>query len=89
MTAPPHVQPTAIAITTDSRYGYVCNFSSAIDPTVINKYDLTTLTRVDSMQAGITTHDVKITSDGSTVIACNRFSDNVTLVHTDGDTVRY
>lgn len=89
VTAPPHVQPTAISITPDSKYGYICNFSSAIDPTFIHKYDLTTLTRIDSMQAGITTHDVKITSDGSTVVACNRFSDNVTLVHTDGDTVSF
>lgn len=88
--ASPAVQPSAIAITADSRYGYVCNFSTAsAGPTLIHKYDLINMTKADSMQAGVTTHDLKITSDGSVVVACNRFSDNVTLVYPDGDTVAF
>ncbi len=84
-------QPTAIAITDDSRYGYVCNFASESlnSPTKIYKFDLSTMTLVDSMQAGAVTHDVKITSDGSVVIAVNRYSDNVTLVYPDADTVTF
>ncbi len=83
-------QPTAIAITADSRYGYICNFSSANTSTRtrIYKYDLLNMTLVDSMQAGAVTHDVKITSDGSVVIATNRYSDNLTLIYPDADTVR-
>ena len=89
VTMPGAVQPSAIAITADSRYGYVCNFSSANELTRILKYDLNTLQLVDSMQAGATTHDVKITSDGRIVVATNRNTDNITLVYTDADTVAF
>ena len=41
------------------------------------------------MQAGQVTHDVKITSDGSVVIATNRTTDNLTMVYTDEDTVTF
>ncbi len=76
-------QPTAIAITEDSRYGYICDFSSnsTSSLTKIYKYDLTTLTLIDSMQAGTVTHDIKITSDGSVVIATNKNSNKLTLVY--------
>lgn len=83
------VQPSAIAITLDGQYGYVCNFSPAFSSTRIHKYDLSTLTVVDSVQAGATTHDVKITSDGKIVIATNRNTDDLTMVYTDLDTVTF
>lgn len=89
VTAPPAVQPSAIVITPDSRYGYVCNFSAASSPTKIHKYDLTTMTHVDSLPAGVTTHDLKITSDGSVIVACNRFTDNLTLAYPGPDTVTF
>lgn len=84
-------QPTAIAITEDGLYGYVCNFSTFNQSTrtKIYKFNLTTMTLVDSMQAGAVTHDVQITTDGSVVIATNRFSDELTLVYPDQDTVRH
>lgn len=85
----PSVQPSAIAITADSRFGYICNFSSPSQPTVITKYDLVSMQNVGTVQAGALTHDLKITSDGSVVIACNRNTDNITLVYTDADTVAF
>lgn len=89
VTVPPAVQPSAIAITSNPQYGYVCNFSSGDLPTRIYKFDLETMDTVLSVQAGAITHDIKITSDGSTVIASNRNSDNLTLVFTDADTVAF
>jgi len=84
------VIPSAIAITSDSKYGYVCDFAqSAGTATRVRKYDLTTLQEVNSMQAGEITHDVKITHDGSVVIATNRASDNLTMIYTDEDTVTF
>ncbi|MFQ5607664.1 MAG: lactonase family protein [Candidatus Zixiibacteriota bacterium] len=84
---PPGVQPTAIAITSDSKFGYVCNFSLATQRTLIHKFDLATLQTVGSALAGAMTHDIKITGDGSVVIACNRFSDDLTLLYPGPDTV--
>jgi DNA-binding beta-propeller fold protein YncE len=81
---------SAIAITKDSRYGYVCDFQqSAGTASKVRKYDLATLQQVDSMQAGEITHDVKITSDGAVVVATNRATDNVTMIYTDEDTVTF
>ena len=85
----PAMVPSAIAVTADSRYGYVCNFSSPSQPTVILKYDLSTMQYVRAVQAGIMTHDLKITSDGTVVVACNMNSDDVTLVYTGVDTVTF
>ena len=85
----PAVVPSAMAITADSRYGYVCNFSSPSQRTFIHKYDLSTMQYVTALQAGIMTHDIKITSDGSVVVACNMNSDDVTLVYAGPDTVTF
>ncbi|MFQ5498151.1 MAG: hypothetical protein ACE5FH_00625, partial [Candidatus Zixiibacteriota bacterium] len=82
-------QPSAIAISADGLFGYICNFSNSTDPTQIHKYNLADLTKIASLQAGAFTHDLKITSDGSLVIACNRFSDNLTLVDARADTVAF
>lgn len=89
VSVPPAVIPSAIAISQDNRYGYICNFSRLSGYSKIHKYDLSTMQHVDSMLAGAMTHDLKITSDGSTIIACNRNSDNVTLIYTDADTVTF
>ncbi len=86
---PPGIQPSAIAITADSRYGYICNFGSPDALTRIHKIDLNDLSDAGSVQAGAFTHDLKITSDGSTVVACNRHTENVTLVYPDADTVAF
>ncbi len=89
VTVPPAVQPSAIVIMPDGKTGYVCNFSLPGRRTQINKYDLTTMTNIGSFPAGVTTHDLKITSDGSVIIACNRFGDNLTLLYPDADTVTF
>jgi DNA-binding beta-propeller fold protein YncE len=89
MPAPPAVQPTSIAITNDSRFGYICNFSLPSERTFIHKFDLGTLTRLRTIQAGSYTHDVKMTSDGSLIIACNMNTDDLTLVYTGADTVAF
>jgi YVTN family beta-propeller protein len=81
--------PTAIAITSDSRFGYICDFASGSGATRVRKYDLTTLQEVNSVQAGAISHDLKITSDGSVVIVTNRNTDNLTLVYTDEDSVTF
>jgi DNA-binding beta-propeller fold protein YncE len=85
----PGVVPSAIAVTADSKYGYVCNFSSPSQRTFIHKYDLSTMQYVTALQAGAMTHDIKITSDGSVVVACNMTSDDVTLVYAGPDTVTF
>ncbi len=89
VTTPPSVQPTAIAITHDGRFGYICNFSLPGERTHIHKFDMATLSYVSSMQAGSVTHDVKITSDGAMIVACNMNSDDITLVYPDEDTVAF
>ena len=86
---PAAVRPAAIAITNDSRYGYLCNFSSTTSRTFIHKYDLTTMTWIKQLQAGATTHDLRITSDGATVVATNRFTDDITTIRTTDDDINF
>ena len=57
VTTQPAVQPSAIAITADNLYGYVCNFSSPSARTEIHKYDLTTMTWLKQLQAGAITQN--------------------------------
>ena len=89
VTTQPSVQPSAIAITADNQFGYVCNFSSPGARTEIHKYDLTTMQWLKQLQAGAFTHDIKITSDGSVVIACNRNTDDLTFIYPDADTLTF
>ncbi|MEK7775207.1 MAG: YncE family protein [Candidatus Zixiibacteriota bacterium] len=86
---PGAVLPSAIAITADGHFGYVSDFTMSASTPQIYKFDLTTLDHVASFQAGYMTHDIKITSDGSVVIACNMASDNLTLVYPDADSVTF
>lgn len=83
------VLASAIAVTADGRYGYVSDFTMAAANPRVYKYDLVTLQQVASVQAGGMTHDVKITSDGAVVIACNMMSDDLTLIYTEADTVTF
>ncbi|MEE8404621.1 MAG: hypothetical protein V3S17_04455, partial [candidate division Zixibacteria bacterium] len=89
VSVPPSVVPSAIVITNNNMYGYVCNFLALSSNSKIHKYNLSTMQHVDSMLAGAMTHDVKITFDGSVIVACNRKSDDVTLIYTDADTVTF
>jgi YVTN family beta-propeller protein len=82
----PGLFPTSIAITPDGLFGYVCDFSAAGQETRVYKVNLQTLSIVDSISAGASTHDVDITSDGSIVVATN-MSDVITMIYTDADTV--
>ena len=45
------------------------------------------MTVVDSVPAGAMTHDLKITKDGRWVVACNRNTEDITIVDTQADTV--
>jgi len=81
---PTSVLPSAIAITADGAFGYVCNFTFSRQspvPARIYKYKLDNFDTVSTIQAGLTTHDLKITSDGSVVIACNRNSDMLNMIY--------
>lgn len=86
---PPAVMPSAIAIDGSGQYGYVSNFSTTTQRSFIHKYNLATMTWVKQLQAGATTHDLKATSDGSLIVACNRFSNDVTLIATETDDVDF
>lgn len=77
---PPAVLPSAIAITADGKFGWVCNFNNQDDITRLLKYDLDSMVLVDSAQAGARTHDLKITSDGAWLVACNSNTDDLTLI---------
>ena len=89
VTAQPAVQPTAIAITPNGQFGYVCNFSLPDQRTQIHKYDLLAMTYEGAMQAGSLTHDIKGTSDGRMLVACNMNSDDLTIVYPDEDSVAF
>ena len=82
----PAVFPTSMAITPDGLFGYVADFSATGVETRVYKVNLGTLTIVDSVSAGASTHDVDITSDGSIVVATN-MGDVITMIYTDADTV--
>ncbi len=84
---PGSVIPTAIAVTKDGQYGYVCDFSAGTTPGNIYKYQLSDLSLVDQFGTGASTHDLKITHDGKIVIAASLNSDNVTFIYTDADSV--
>jgi len=86
---PPAVMPSAIAIDGDGQYGYISNFSTTTQRSFIHKYDVSTMTWVKQLQAGATTHDLKATSDGALIVACNRFSNDITLIETETDDVDF
>lgn len=74
--------PTSLAITGDGLTGYLCDFNAPItSPGHIHKYDLNTMTFVDSSFGnGGASHDLMFNSTGSVLMACSRGTDDVTLV---------
>ncbi len=85
-----NIFPTSLAITPDGLFGYLCDFNSAITaPGHIHKYNLSTMTFVDSAFGnGGASHDLMFNSTGSMLVAVSRGTDDVTLVYFRGDSVR-
>ncbi|MFZ1683666.1 MAG: beta-propeller fold lactonase family protein, partial [Candidatus Zixiibacteriota bacterium] len=80
--------PTAIAVTLNGVYGYIADFTDKNTDGKIIKYNLGTMVVVPvNLQTGRGTHDIKITHDGTRVIACNRFTDDITIVNVSNDSV--
>jgi DNA-binding beta-propeller fold protein YncE len=80
--------PTAMVIASDNSSGYICDFTTTLSPGRIHKYNLNSMTFVDSsISNGAASHDLKISSDRTLIVACSRFSDDVTLVYLPEDTV--
>jgi DNA-binding beta-propeller fold protein YncE len=87
-TTPGAVFPTSIAVSISGGVGYVADFTASPTTGNIIKYDLNTMdVLLSTIQSGSGTHDVKATNDGSKVIACNRFTDDLTIVTTSNDNV--
>lgn len=84
----PAVQPSAIAITSDSRYGYICNFTPVDQSNPVYKYDLMApMTLSREVLAGKRSHDLTITADGAIMIVTNQRSDDLTLIDPEADSV--
>lgn len=82
------VFPTSMATTVSGQFGYLADFTASPTTGKLLKYDLGTLTLANgNIQSGSGTHDVKVSHDGSTVVACNRFTDDLTIVNTTNDQV--
>lgn len=74
-----NVLPTSIAISPDGKTGWTTDFTGSGNGR-LHKYDLETMQWVDSTVAtGRGTHDIKITTDGNTIVACNDASDGLTI----------
>ncbi len=88
VTHPGTLFPTAIALGPTGQVGYVCDFN-ATGITHIHRLDLATMTFADSLLQtnGAQTHDIKITSDGTTLIACNWKSDNLVMVKLESSAI--
>ena len=83
-----NVFPTSLAITPNSTFGYLCDFTPSSTPGHIHKYNLNTMTFVDSTFGnGAASHDLMFNSNGSMLVACSRNTDDVTLVYFPGDSV--
>ncbi len=79
--------PAAIAFNATDEFGYLCDFTSGINLSKMYKFNLTSLTLVDSLPSGAMSHDLKNTSDGRWIIACNRNTEDVTMVDTQTDDI--
>lgn len=83
------VFPTSLAITASGIFGYLCDFNSpSSTPGHIHKYNLSTMTFVDSTFGnGAASHDLMFTQDYSKLVAVSRNTDDVTIVYFPGDSV--
>ncbi len=82
------VFPSSIAITNDNMFAYVSDFTDKSlfsKPNFVYKINVNTMTLVDSIPDGATSHDLKITSDGKWVIVSNRDNERVTMIDTQTD----
>ncbi|MCM2272051.1 MAG: YncE family protein [candidate division Zixibacteria bacterium] len=88
VTIPGDVVPTSIAVSLNGTVGWVADFTAAPNAGNLIKLNLNTMDMLsNTLQSGSGTHDVKVTNDGSKVYACNRFTDDLTIVTTSNDNV--
>lgn len=83
------ITPAGMAITPDSKYGYMCDYYAGSERGHIFKVNLETMAVEKRIQSGAQTHELLATPDGSVVIACNLRSDDVTMLYTDEDSVTF
>ncbi len=82
------VFPTSLAISSDGMFGYLCDFTNSFTSGHIHKYNLNTMSFVDSSFGnGAASHDLMFTSDYSKLVACSRNTDDITIVYFPGDSV--
>ncbi|HEX2897994.1 MAG TPA: YncE family protein [candidate division Zixibacteria bacterium] len=80
--------PTCMAVSGDGVYGYLCDFTSGTTPGHIHRYNLNTMTFVDSVLGnGAQSHDLMFTQDYSKLVAVSRSTDDVTIVSFPSETV--
>lgn len=83
------VIPAGMAITPDSKYGYMCDYTAGSERGHLYKINLQTMEVEKKIQSGAQTHELLATPDGSVIVACNLRSDDVTMLYTDADTVTF
>ncbi len=83
------ITPAGMAITPDSKYGYICDYYAGSERGHIFKVNLETMAVEKRVQSGAQTHELLATADGGIVIACNLRSDDITMLYTDEDTVTF
>lgn len=85
---PGAVFPTAIAVSLNGGVGYVADFTAKTTSGHVVKLNLNAMSVIsNTIQSGSGTHDVKISNDGARIFACNRFTDDLTIVTTVNDDV--
>ncbi len=85
---PGAVFPTAIAVSLNGGTGYVADFTASPNTGHVVKLDLNAMSVIsNTLQSGSGTHDVKISNDGARIFACNRFTDDLTIITTVNDDV--
>lgn len=83
------VIPAGMAITPDSKYGYMCDYTAGSERGHIYKVNLRSMEVDKKIQSGAQTHELIATPDGSVIVACNLRSDDVTMLYTGADTVTF
>jgi YVTN family beta-propeller protein len=90
ITAPFNINPTSMVTSGDGLTGYICDFNLGPNISHVHRVDLATMTFTDSIyQTGSQTHDIKATTSRQILVAANYYTDNVTIVYLDGDTVAF
>lgn len=85
---PGAVFPTAIAVSLSGGTGYVADFIASPTTGHVVKLNLNTMSVIsNTIQSGSGTHDIKVSNDGARIFACNRFTDDLTVVTTVNDDV--